>query len=155
MFILDLIIFIISMKTSFCQFITYMIYNGTSIAPQAFSYLNLSEPFQVSKSTEVFSCVNACNMYADCEVVTLNKTNNICTMFSNRTTLSSLTKSLDSVLFSKHQLPECPNITHYIDMTNKICKLKKSFQENCETSNDCVASPGLTCNNSTGTCQCN
>ena len=133
-----------------CQFIKYRLYGNITIADQYAPLLQLREPFLVSQYNPAAKCMLACNNEPNCNTLTVN-TANICTLFTNQTTLIHMAPAIDIKLYSKVELKMCLN-GFYADLTASVCRAQKMFSIACLSSNECLNSLGLQCFNST--CQC-
>ena len=103
----------------------------------------------------LIKCGSKCNLNPSCGLCSLNVSTNMCTLFDNLTTLLDLTpvdNSLSPVtILSKTKLLTClPD--YYYDVENVVCFLKKLFGESCLNPDQCFATKGLNCINSTCNC---
>ena len=97
-------------------------------------------------------CMLRCNKHPDCHTVSLESDVN-CTLFNNETALYATENSSDTVLWSTSKLEMCP-VGKYYEQTNKVCKLKKKYDETCSglIINECIAVQKFGCMD--GRCQC-
>jgi hypothetical protein len=113
------------------------------------SSLQLGNSFKVYHFAE---CVDNCDLMNNCLAASLNVTN-ICTLFSDQTTLFDVERFDGTILMSKEiHLKACANDDYYPDYTEKICKLKFTNQMVCINNEQCSNLKGLECKS--GLCQC-
>lgn len=95
-------------------------------------------------------CKVKCNLNSECGMVTYNEQAKECTMFTNQTVMIDLQPSVSTSVYSKANIRSCAHPDFYADMTEMICKAKKTGGQSCEGDEQCLG--GLECANHI--CQC-
>ena len=145
-------ILVLTMLISVSQAVNLVHYTlsvNLSITPEHRESLIVGEMVKVESNVY---CMLRCNKHPDCHTVSLESDVN-CTLFNNQTALYATEVSSDTVLWSTTTLQMCP-VGKYYEETNKVCKLKKKYDETCSglIINECIAVPKFGCMD--GRCQC-
>ncbi len=113
--------------------------------------LQVGTPSKITTMTPIMDCGLRCVLEPLCQVFTIT-TDNLCTLYSNETTLFSLADSWFSTAYGQGEIKGCVDSESYADLGTMTCVKKYMNEQPCNGSEQCSDSKGLAC--ASNKCQC-